>query len=77
MGSIPLADFYAGIGASDPNADQPPSYHTVAGLVMAELGRVPTTGERISIGPLMFEVADMDGFRVDKVLVTQRPSAEK
>jgi CBS domain containing-hemolysin-like protein len=40
---------------------------------MTRLGRVPTTGDRVEVGPLSLEVADMDGLRVDKVLVTRRP----
>jgi hypothetical protein len=35
------------------------AYHTVAGLVMPLLGRVPTPGERVDIGPLSLEVVDM------------------
>ena len=71
-GGLSLGDFYAGIGVEDPDADKPRAYHTVAGLVMALLGRVPAAGDRADIGPLSLEVADMDGFRVDKVLVTHR-----
>jgi putative hemolysin len=71
--ALPLADFYSAIGVSDPDADQRRSYHTVAGLVMTELGRIPETGERVSVGRFSLEVADMDGRRVDKVLVTRTP----
>jgi putative hemolysin len=70
-GALSLGDFYAGIGADDPNADEARGYHTVAGLVMTTLGRVPAAGDRVTVGPLVLEVADMDGFRVDKVLVTR------
>lgn len=70
-GAVSLGNFYAGIGMDDPNGDKPRAYHTVAGLVMAVLGRIPATGDRIDVGPLSLEVADMDGFRVDKVLVTR------
>jgi putative hemolysin len=46
------------------------AYETLGGLLMAQLGRIPTTGDRFSWGDLQFEVVDMDGYRVDKVLVT-------
>lgn len=46
------------------------AYETLGGLLMAQLGRIPTTGDRFSWGDLRFEVVDMDGYRVDKVLVT-------
>lgn len=71
-GALSLGDFYGGIGIEDPDAGKPRTYHTVAGLVMTLLGRVPAAGDRAHIGPLSLEVADMDGFRVDKVLVTRR-----
>ena len=45
------------------------TYQTVAGFVMTRLGRVPRAGEHFTWGDLRFEVVDMDGRRVDKVLV--------
>ena len=44
-------------------------YNTVAGLVVTELGRIPQSGDGFSAYGLRFEVVDMDGRRVDKVLV--------
>jgi putative hemolysin len=70
-GAVSLGDFYGGIGVHDPEPDEPHGYHTVAGLVMTRLGRIPKTGDRISVGSLVLEVVDMDGFRVDKVLVSR------
>jgi putative hemolysin len=55
-------------------ADEAGSYHTLGGLVMARLGHVPHVGDRFSFAGLRFEVLDMDGHRVDKVLVV--PLAE-
>ena len=52
------------------------SYHTVAGFVMTRLARVPRTGDRFSWGGYTFEVVDMDGRRVDKVLVERLPPPE-
>jgi putative hemolysin len=43
-------------------------YHTVAGLMLALLQRVPREGDRIVWGGWRFEIVDMDGRRVDKVL---------
>ena len=45
-------------------------YHTVGGMVMDNLGRVPATGDRFDWEGFTFEVLDMDGRRVDKVLIT-------
>jgi putative hemolysin len=49
-------------------------YRTIAGLIMYLLGRIPRTGDHIEIGGLRYEVVDMDGHRVDKVLVTRIPA---
>jgi putative hemolysin len=46
-------------------------YHTLAGFVIRSLGRIPVSGDHFTRGRFQFEVMDMDGNRVDKVLVTQ------
>lgn len=46
-------------------------YETLGGLVMATLGRIPASGEHFDWGGFRFEVMDMDGHRVDKVLITR------
>jgi putative hemolysin len=48
-------------------------YETLSGFVMVSLGRVPQTADRFDWHGLNFEVIDMDGRRVDKVLVTTLP----
>jgi putative hemolysin len=45
------------------------SYDTVGGFVMRQLGRIPATGDHFVRDGFRFEVVDMDGHRVDKVLV--------
>jgi putative hemolysin len=47
------------------------SYETVAGLVIGELQHLPDTGEAVATMGWRFEVIDMDGRRIDKVLVTR------
>ena len=54
--------------------DEAGRYHTLGGLVMARLGRVPREGDRFSYAGLRFEVLDMDRHSVDKMLVTPAPS---
>ncbi|MDM9626791.1 hemolysin family protein [Rhizobium sp. S152] len=46
-------------------------YQTVAGLILEELKHLPELGERFEKNGWAFEVIDMDGRRVDKVLVTK------
>jgi putative hemolysin len=43
-------------------------YHTVAGFALAKLGRFPRLGEAFETSGWRFEVVDIDGRRVDKVL---------
>jgi putative hemolysin len=49
------------------------SFHTLAGLALHQFGHVPVAGENFELDSYRFEVVDMDGHRIDKVLVT--PSA--
>ncbi len=48
-------------------------YETLGGFVMLHLGRVPQAADRFDWGGLTFEVMDMDGKRVDKVMVMLKP----
>jgi putative hemolysin len=52
-------------------------YQTLGGLVMLQVGRVPVTGDAFEAEGHRFEVVDMDGKRVDKVLVSKVEGAEK
>ncbi|GIK75776.1 MAG: hypothetical protein BroJett021_47640 [Chloroflexota bacterium] len=44
-------------------------YQTVGGMIMSLLGQIPDVGSYIDVGGYRLEVVDMDGRRVDKVLV--------
>jgi putative hemolysin len=46
-------------------------FHTVAGLVLAETGRLPEICETVDIQGWRFEVVDLDGRRIDKLLVSR------
>lgn len=50
-------------------------YETLSGFIMTSLGRVPQTSDHFEWNHLRFEVIDMDGRRVDKVLVTTIPKS--
>ena len=56
------------LGEQDEAAD----YHTIGGLAMAALGRIPRTGDVVERGDLRMEIVDMDGNRVDRLLVSRR-----
>ncbi|HEU0203320.1 MAG TPA: transporter associated domain-containing protein, partial [Burkholderiaceae bacterium] len=49
------------------------AYHTLGGLVMARLGRIPHAGDEFTFAGLRFEVMGMDRQRVDKVLIQALP----
>jgi putative hemolysin len=49
-------------------------YHTVAGLMLERFGRLPKVGEHVDFAGWRFEIVDLDGRRIDKVLAA-RPLA--
>lgn len=51
-------------------------YETLAGFVIDQLQHLPTTGEVLEADGWRFEIVDMDGRRVDKVLATPEPGAQ-
>jgi putative hemolysin len=50
------------------------SYHTVAGFALLQLDRVPHVADRFEWEGYTFEIVDMDGNRIDKLLVTRPPT---
>ncbi|AXK80066.1 HlyC/CorC family transporter [Pseudolabrys taiwanensis] len=67
-GSLPADEMADLLGLTLP---QHRDYETVAGFVLAELGRIPTTGESVTAHGWTFEVVDLDGRRIDKVLASR------
>ncbi len=59
-----------------PDLPEEGSYHTLAGLLLTLLRRVPRIGDRIVFGGWRFEVLEMDGRRVDRVRASKEPAAE-
>ena len=66
-GMTPVDEFEHLVGVRGLNGEE--GFSTVAGLVMHLLRAVPKEGDKVEQGLLIFEVVDMDGRRVDKVLV--------
>ncbi len=52
------------------------SYNTVAGMILSQMGRIPTAGEKVVYAEHTFEIMDMDGVRIDKVLVYKNHKKE-
>lgn len=72
-GLTPMDEVMARLGLNDPPAEG--SYHTLAGLVLALLKRVPHKGDAILYGGWRFEVLAMDGRRVETLRVSRDPAA--
>jgi putative hemolysin len=65
-GWMPVDEFTDKIGVP---VGQDPKFETVAGFVLSELNHLPRLGETFTRGHWRFEVLDLDGRRIDKVLV--------
>ncbi|MGD9599230.1 MAG: hemolysin family protein [Steroidobacteraceae bacterium] len=65
-GHLPIDELQRALGRSDMGSGD---YHTVAGFVLARLGRIPQAGDVVTWRGLRIEVLDMDGKRIDKVEV--------
>jgi putative hemolysin len=72
-GLLAAEEFKERIGLGRLPDEQEEDYQTVGGMVMAHLRRVPTAGDRFEWNGFSFEVVDMDGHRVDQVLVARAP----
>ena len=48
-------------------------FQTLGGYVLAQLGEIPQTGQTVEMNDFHFEIVDMDGLRVDKVLIHRQP----
>jgi putative hemolysin len=68
-GLMPIDEVKSRLGL--PQVPAEGSYHSLGGLILALLQRVPRTGDRIVFGGWRFEVVDMDGRRADKVLASR------
>jgi putative hemolysin len=65
-GWMPVDEFSDKIGVP---VDRDAKFETVAGFVLAELNHLPKVGETFTRGTWRFEVVDLDGRRIDKILV--------
>jgi putative hemolysin len=68
-GTVPIEDLKGLLGVAELPGEGTGKFQTVAGFIMDRLGKVPATGEQFVWEENRFEVVDMDGKRVDKVLV--------
>ena len=72
-GSLPaddLRELMGGVALPDPEEGD---YHTLAGMCIAHFGRIPHVGEYFDWAGWRIEVVDLDGARIDKLLLSQLP----
>ncbi len=75
-GLMPVAELRARLAIRELPDEDRGRYNTVAGLLMSVSGRLPATGERIECAGWIFEVVDLDGKRIDKVLAAPMPAVQ-
>ena len=70
-GLMPVTEFKARLGIKELPDEDRGIYNTVAGLVMAISGELPVQADVVAFGEWRFEVVDLDGRRIDKLLVSR------
>lgn len=68
-GSISIDEFKKILGIKKLSDEELSVYQTLGGFIMNYLGRIPDTGESFQLDDIYYEVVDMDGHHIDKVLV--------
>ena len=76
-GALLMDDLRDALDLPNRRADERYEYRTVGGYVYTRLGRVPRTGDHFEADGFRVEVVDMDGNRVDKVLIAELPRREE
>lgn len=70
-GLMPVSELKVRLKLDDLPDEERGRYNTVAGLLMSVCGHLPEVGERIDCAGWRFEVLDLDGKRIDKVLASR------
>ncbi|NEQ28882.1 MAG: hypothetical protein F6K28_60035, partial [Microcoleus sp. SIO2G3] len=73
-GMLPVEEFFELFEIEELPREQRGNYHTMGGFVVTQLGRIPIATDHFEWRGMRFEVMDMDGNRVDKVLVVPLPN---
>ena len=75
-GMLPVSEFKDYFEFEELPLEEKNGYNMVAGFVVTNIGHIPQAGNYFVWEGYRFEVIDMDGTRVDKVMVTQVPQQE-
>lgn len=71
-GQCSFYDFLSYFDKEDLYDSEQQDYNTLAGLIIEQMKHIPQAGERTDWNCFNFEIVDMDGARIDKVLVTMK-----
>ncbi|MCC7448570.1 MAG: HlyC/CorC family transporter [Anaerolineae bacterium] len=71
-GLITMDEFKTLLQIKDLPGEQAGMYRTLGGFVMTQIGHIPAVADSFEVSDYRVEVVDMDGYRVDKVLITLR-----
>jgi putative hemolysin len=73
-GGYPIDELGERLGIPLPTAHR---YHTLAGFALDQMKRLPRIGESFSHGLWRFEIVDLDGTRIDKILAVPQPTLHR
>jgi len=76
-GTLSMSDLYKELEIKQPAGDDDRGYSTISGLILDELGRIPKIGETALWRGYKLEVVDMDGQRIDRILLSIVPKVQK
>ena len=71
-GLIPIPELKDKLHLKEVPEEERATYHTLAGMLMLQLGRLPQTADKVAWESWDLEIVDMDGRRIDKVLAMPR-----
>jgi putative hemolysin len=73
-GTLSIADLIERLELPQDDTLEGRGFSTVAGLILDQLGHIPSIGDTVEWNALGLEVVDMDGQRIDRVLITRTPA---
>jgi len=78
-GQMPFYDFlsHLHIEWAEDERENNEEYDTLAGFILHHLEHIPVVGEKLYWKDFVFEILDMDGHRIDKVLATRKPKTQE
>jgi putative hemolysin len=71
-GMLPVEEFKEIFQVESLPGEKKDAYQTLGGFLFTQMGRIPSVADRFEWNDLRFEIVDMDGKRIDKVLVARR-----